>query len=122
MRAWEFLNEDNQYRGLSLRHINKMKQDHRARQASFDRNDKLVSVMYSDPLRDIEIQKARMELEMQKAELAKAQAEASNETSEAISKMAAGGRERRKEDRQRVEDMAARALGRRKKTPPKPAR
>ena len=94
-----------------------MKQDHRTRQASFDRNDKLVSVMYSDPLRDIEIQKTRMELEMQKAELAKAQAEESHETSEAITKMAAGGRERRKEDRQTVEDMAARALGRRKKTP-----
>jgi len=118
MRASEFIAETKRVPPMSLRHINKMKKDEAARQASFDRRDDLVRIMYANPaweLQQIELEKARIELAQQKAELTVTRAEAVDAESEAIAQMAHSGLEVRREKRKQVSKMAKKGLGRRKK-------
>ncbi len=65
MRAWEFTVEVRRAPGLTLRQLNQMKLDHKARQASQARHDALVQIMYRNPSKDlerIELEKAYIEL------------------------------------------------------------
>ena len=74
MRAWEIITEDQTRRPeISLRHLNQLKHINRARTASLARQAALKRTMYANPAREherIELEKARLELEQQKAELA----------------------------------------------------
>ncbi|MBT3703473.1 MAG: hypothetical protein HOG12_18240 [Alphaproteobacteria bacterium] len=118
MRAWEFITEVQRVPPMSLRHINKMKKDEEARQASFDRRDAMLPIMYGNPAKElerIELRKAYIELAQQEAELANTRAAANRESWKEISRMAAAGIETRKANQKKINDMAARGLGRHKK-------
>ena len=115
MRAWEFITEEQRVPPVSLRHINKMKKDEEARQVSFASRDKLVRLMYAKPsweLQQIELEKARIELAQQKADLAATRTEAKDAEDDAIIRMAHSGLEIRKEKRKQVHNLAKRGLGR----------
>ena len=99
--------------------MNKLKKVKKARQASYDRRQKLVSVMYADPARElhqIELEKARIELAQEKAELAATKAEMERADKDALADIATSGIEARQANRDQVHRMADRELGRRKKT------
>lgn len=59
MRVWEFITEVRRVPPMTLRHVNKMKNDQRARAASFARRDALLPIMYGKPGKEME----RIELE-----------------------------------------------------------
>jgi hypothetical protein len=84
---------------ISLRHVNKLKRVKLARQKKHDEKQALYAVMYSNPveqLQYLDLQKARVELAQQQAELALTQAEVDRENKDAISRMAASGIKARK--------------------------
>ena len=84
-----------------------------------DRHNELVQVMYSDPANElqlIELERARLDLEQQKTELMAAKAEATQTNKDALADMAAAGIDVHQANRDQVSRMAARELGRRKKT------
>ncbi len=74
MRAWEFLTEDrDRAPEVTLRGLNRQNRLEKERQASHRRHAKLVRVMYNDPdreLKQIELEKARLELEELRANIA----------------------------------------------------
>jgi hypothetical protein len=83
MRARDFIKEVRRVPPITLRHINKMKKDEAARQASFVRRQALLPIMFSNPakqIEQIELEKARIELAQQQAELAATRAKANKET------------------------------------------
>ena len=110
MSAWEFITEAEARRPeISLRQLNDLKHEVRARAASNARRDRLVRAMYANPAREhqrIELEKARLELEQQKAEVAATKAEARAETSETISGMAKAGTKADQQRRSKVAGMA----------------
>ena len=76
MRAWEIITEDRD-RGpeITLRSLNRQNREEKEQQASHRRHAALVRVMYNDPdreLKQIELEKARLELEELRAEIAAA--------------------------------------------------
>ena len=119
MRAWEFIAEtENSRPAISLRQLNDLKHELRAREASRARRDRLVKIMYANPAKEIELidlEKARLELEQQKAELAATKAETHAETSDAISGMAKAGSKADQQDRSKISNMAQTEMRRRKK-------
>lgn len=119
MRAWEFIIEHEAKRPeISLRTLNALKRELRAREASEAWRKALVPIMYANPAKEneqIELEKARLELEQEKAELAATRAEAQVETREAISDMAKAGAEVNQKNRAKITNMAQAELGRRKK-------
>ena len=75
MRAYEFITED---RGrepeITLRSLNRWNHEKKEREASHRQHAALVRIMYNDPdreLKQIELEKARLELEELRAEIAK---------------------------------------------------
>lgn len=119
MRAWEFITETESRRpAISLRQLNNLKHEVRARAASHARRDQLVRTMYANPAKEherIELEKARLELAQLKAELAATRAEIQAKTSEAISGMARSGAKSDQHKRSKVASMARAQMRRRKK-------
>ena len=95
MRAHEFITEDRKSRPeMSLRHLNHFKYVCQASAASHARQAALKRIMYANPAREherIELEKARLDLKLQKAELAAARAEAHAQSHEAMTDMADAG-------------------------------
>lgn len=119
MRAREFIAELKRVPTMTLRHINKLKKEEEARQASFSRRDALLPVMYGNPARElerIELEKAYIDLAQQQAELIAFKAELDRESKKALAQLAASGIETRKANQEKINDNAMRGLGRRKKT------
>lgn len=117
MRAQEFIAETKRSPIISLKHINKLKKIKLARIDAHDKRKELYSVMYSDPSHDLqhlELQKARIEVAQQMAELALIQSEAEQANKETVANMAQSGIETRLAKQEKVNDMAMRAIGRRK--------
>ena len=118
MRAYEITTEtENRRPVISLRHLNDLKHEIRAREASHARHNNLVRTMYGSPAKEhelIELEKARLELAQQKAELAATKAEANVETSDAINGMAKAGVHADQKGRSNVADMARTEMRRRK--------
>ena len=119
MRAREFITEK-QTRNpeISLRHLNHLKHEGRARAASHARRAALKRMMYASPAKEherIELEKARLELEQQKAELAATRAETRSKNKEAIGDMAEAGAEANQQTRAKVASMARAQMRRRKK-------
>ena len=118
MRAHEFINEGKTRRPeISLRHLNRLKHINRARAASDARRLALKRRMYASPAKEhekIELEKARLELAQQQAELAATKAEAQIKTDEAIADMADAGSEANKQSRNRVASMARTTIRKRK--------
>ena len=119
MRAREFMTKAEARRPeMSLRHLNHLTREDRARAASDARRDLLVRTMYANPARQheqIELEKARLELKQQKAELAATRAETQATKSKSISTMAKNGAEANQQDRSKVAGMARAEMRRRKK-------
>lgn len=118
MRAYEFINEgQTNFRGITLRQLNKEKHDFMRRKASLERRQRLIPLMYINPGKAherLELEKSRLELEQQKAELAATKIETHAEVSKAISGMAKAGSEADQKDRSKVTDMAKTEMRRRK--------
>ncbi len=118
MRAWEFITETKNRRlPISLRQLNGLKHEVRAREASLARRDRLVKIMYANPAKELEridLEKARLELEQQEAELAATKAETQAETSMAISGMAKAGSKADQQSRSKISNMAQSEMRRRK--------
>ena len=119
MRAHEFITE-NQKRGpeISLRHLNHLKHEGRARAASHARQAALKRMMYANPAREherIELEKARLELEQQKVELAATKAQARSQSHEAITDMADAGTEADQQTRAKIASMARAQMRQKKK-------
>lgn len=119
MRVYESINEDKpQFRGSTLRQMNKDKYDYMRRKASFEKRQKLIPQMYANPVKEherIELEKARLELAQQKAELAATQAEIKNETDTAIYDLAKSARKRSAEDDAKITSLARSQMRRKKK-------
>ena len=118
MRAWEFITEtENSRPAISLRQLNDLKHELRAREASRARRDRLVKVMYANPAKELEqidLEKTRLELEQQKAELTAVKAEAHAETTIAISSMAKAGSKADQQSRSKISSMAQTEMRRRR--------
>ena len=118
MRAHEFITEDQKRRPeISLRHLNHLKHMNRARAASHARLAALKRTMYASPAREheqIELEKARLVLAQQKAELVATRAEIQAKTKEAITDMADAGSKAKKQSRAKVASMAKTQMRRRK--------
>ncbi len=119
MRSHEFIAEDQKRRPeISLRHLNHLKHINRARAASHARQAKLKRVMYASPAREhewIELEKARLELKQQKAEIAATNAGTQAETKEAITDMADAGSKANQQSSAKVASMAKAQMRRKKK-------
>ena len=118
MRERDFIREAKRVPPISVRHINKLKKDELARQASFARRDALIRIMYANPaneLEQIQLEKARVELAQEKAELEATKAVASQANKDALARMAASGIQSRRDSREKIEAMASNGLGRLKK-------
>jgi hypothetical protein len=108
MRAWEFLSEQHPAQ-MGLRKLNSIKQHQREREASFARRRERVAIMYRDferDLRELEVEKARLELEQLKADIAATQAETRSRVAKA---------EIEDEKQERLHQMAMNDVRRRKK-------
>lgn len=118
MRAWEFITKtENSRPAISLRQLNDLKHEVRAREASRTRRDQLVRTMYANPgkeLERIDLEKAQLELEQQQMELASTKVEAHAETTEAISGMAKAGSKACQQSRSEISNMARTEMRRRK--------
>ena len=118
MRAHEFITEDQQRRPeISLRHLNHLKHMNRARAASHARLAALKRTMYASPAREheqIELAKARLELEQQRVELASTRTTIQAKTEEAITDMADAGSKANQQSRAKVASMAKAQIRRRK--------
>ena len=109
MRAWEFI-EESRSAPMALRQLNSIKQHQREREASFARRRERVAIMYRDierDLRELEVEKARLELEQLKADIAATQAE----THSRMAKV-----EIENESKERRHQMAMNDVRRKKKT------
>ncbi len=87
MRAWEFVTEEQRSPSISLRHINKLKKVKSAWQEKQNQKQALYAMMYTNPaneLQHLELQKARIELAQQQADLALTQTELNQENRNAI--------------------------------------
>lgn len=118
MRAREFITELKRMPTMTLRHINKMKKDQEARQASFAKRDNLLPIMYGNPARElerIELEKAYVDLAQHQAELVATRAEIESTSKKALANMAASGIETRKANQKKINDRAMQGIGRRKK-------
>ena len=119
MRAWEIITEGRKRRHeISLRQLNHIKQEDRARAASHARRLPIVRAMYANPewaQERIELEKVWLDLEQQRAEVAASKAEAHSETQEAIDDMADAGSKAKQQSRAKVGNMAKAAMRRRKK-------
>lgn len=94
---------------IDMRQLNAIKHHQRDREASFARRRARVAIMYRDldhDLRELEVEKARLELEQLKADIAATQAETH-------SRLAKSGIENEKQERLR--QMAMNDVRRRKK-------
>ena len=118
MRAIEFIAETKpQFRGITLRQVHAAKHDYKRRKASFNERQKLIPQMYANPGKEqerIELEKARLVLAQQNAELATTEAEVKAETSDAISDMAKAGVDADQQGQSNVSDMARTEMRRRK--------
>ena len=118
MRAWEFITEtENSRPAISLRQLNNLKHEVRAREASRAQRDRLVRIMYANPTKELEridLEKARLELEQQKSDLSATKAEAHANTTEAISSMAKAGSKADQQSRTKVSKLARTEMRRRK--------
>ena len=108
MRAWELYEEGNDdARGtrkpiISLRHINRLKELRRARQAEHEQRQRLWSLMYADPnaeLHNLDQREAELRLRKLQAEIEQAIAKAEVST----------------EQRDRLQQLAMREVSRRTK-------
>ncbi len=119
MRACEFITEGKaRRREISLRQLNDIKQDGRAWAASYARRLPIVRAMYANrewAHEQIELEKAWLDLEQQKAEVSASKAETQAETREAIDDMAEAGSKANQQGRAKVVHMAKAAMRRRKK-------
>ena len=106
MRAWEIITEGRVRRPeISLRQLNHIKHEDRARAASHARRLPIVRAMYANPewmQERIELEKAGLDLEQQKVEVAASQAEANSATREAIDDMADAGSKAKQQGRTKV--------------------
>ncbi len=118
MRAWEFITEkENRRSAISLRQLNGLKHEVRAREASRARRDQLVKIMYANPAKElerIELEKSRLELDRQKFELTSTKAENQAEASNAIHNMAKSGSKADSLQRSKISNMAQTEIRRRK--------
>ncbi len=119
MRAWEIITEAEARRPkISLRQLNHIKREDRARAASHARRLPIVRAMYASrewAHDQIELAKAWLDLEQQKAEIAASKAEIQAETREAIDDMAEADSKANQQSRSKVGNMAKAAMRRRKK-------
>ena len=119
MRAWEIITEANNRRPeISLRHVHYLKQERNRVVASHARRLPIIRKMYANPGKEherIELEKAQLELEQQKAELAAARREARIESDEAVAELAMDGAKAGQVDRSKVANMAQTEMRRRKK-------
>ena len=118
MRAHEFINEGkSEFRGITLRQLNKEKHDYMRRKASLERRQRLIPIIYGNPGKaheQLEFEKAQLELEQQKAELVAARREARIESDEAIVQLAKDGAKAGQVGRSKVADLARTEMRRRK--------
>ena len=118
MRAYEFISEtENSRPAISLRQLNDLKHEVRAREVSLARRDRLLKIMYANPAKELEridLEKARLELEQQQVELASAKSEAQAEISKAISGMAKAGSEADQQYQSKISNLAQAEMRRRK--------
>jgi len=94
MRAREFTYEAKRQPELTLRHLNKLKNETRIRQTEIDQRNALLPIMYGNPAKEIErieLEKAYIELEQLKTELALTKSEAEQKNKETLYKMALSG-------------------------------
>ncbi len=118
MRAWEIISEAKRRPIISLRHINALKKLKSARLAKVEKRNALVQIMYANPaleLEQIQLEKARTELALEKAELAATRAEAISANRDVLARMAASGIQIRHDNQDKIEAMASNGLGRLKK-------
>jgi hypothetical protein len=124
MRAWEFLTEQRDRKPpITLRALNQIKHDDKARAASRARQLDLVKVMYGNPAKEherIDLEKARLEFAQLKAEIADQESDALADSFEHISKSALSASAAGRKDAQAVTKMARaererRRLGRARK-------
>ncbi len=119
MRAWEFITEGKARRPeISLHHLDDLGQEWERRAAWHAKRLPIVRAMYAHSGWEherIELEKARLDLEQQKAELAATGAETQAETREAITDMAEAGSRASQQDRAKVASMARAAIRRKKK-------
>lgn len=118
MRAHEFINRGKKtFRGITPRQLNKEKRDYMRRKASLEQRQRLIPLMYANRGKAherLEFEKARLDLELQMVELAKAKAEARAETLDAISGMAKAGAEAGRQGQSKVTSMARAEIRQRK--------
>ncbi len=94
MRAWEFLVEEGRSALVSLKQLNKIKLDQRARDASLARRRRLVGIMYRDfgrDLQELEVAHQRLELEKLKADIAATRSGAQADTASALAALSKAG-------------------------------
>ena len=119
MRAYEFDNEGKTtFRGITLRQLNREKRDYMRRKESLERRERLIPIMYGNPGKAherLEFEKAQLELEHQKAELAAARREARTKSDEAIAELAIGGAKAGQTSRSKVTNMARAEMRQRRK-------
>ncbi len=122
MRAYEFINEEQgRMPTISLRHLDGLGKEESRRAAWHAKREPLVRAMYANPAREleqIELEKARMELEQQKTDLAISKVEiggeAEAEANEAITAMAEAGSKADQQSRAKITGMARGEMRRRK--------
>jgi len=94
MRAWEFMTETERQPDMTLQQINTAKKEMRHRQNEIDKRNALIPIMYANSTKElerIELEKAYIELEQLKTELALSKAEAKQQNKNALYKMALSG-------------------------------
>ena len=119
MRAHEFIDEGkSEFRGITLRQLNREKHDYMWRKASLERRRQLIPIIYGNPGKAherLEFEKAQLELEQQKAELAAARQGARIGSDDAVAELAMDGAKAGQIGRSKVTKMARTEMRRRKK-------
>ena len=120
MRAYEILeNYDPPSKPVTLRSLNKLKHETRAREESENRRLALMPKMYGNPARRreiLELERLELELKQMRAEIVATEAETAAKSREVVSDMARSGITAAKSADQKVSAMAKDGmLGRRKK-------
>ena len=119
MRAFEFIAEKKDRRPeISLRHLHYLKRERDRVAGSHERRLPILRAMYAHSgweVERLELEKARLDVAQQKAELAATEAEAQADARDAISNMAKAGSKASQRSRDKVAAMAQTQMRRRKK-------